>query len=72
MCHLSTCLFKHVTGTIKLSELATINYCHHELDNVIVTDVHVPEVAEKAKGGFVLLPQVGEHEWIGEIDINSL
>ena len=72
MYHLSTGLFKHVTGTIKLSELATINYCHHELDGVIVNDVHVPDNAPKAKGAFVLLPQVGEHEWIGAIDINSL
>jgi len=72
MYHLSTGLFKHVTGTLKLSELATINYCHYELDGVIVNDVHVPDSAEKAKGAFVLLPQVGEHDWIGAIDINSL
>jgi len=72
MYHLSTGLFKHVTGTLKLSELATINYCHYELDGMIVNDVHVPDSAEKAKGAFVLLPQVGEHDWIGAIDINSL
>lgn len=72
MYHLSTGLFKHVTGTIKLSELATINYCHHELDGVIVNDVHIPDDIEKAKGAFVLLPQVGIHDWIGAIDINSL
>lgn len=41
MAHLSTGLFKHVTGTIKLSELATINYCHHEFDNLIVPDMSV-------------------------------
>lgn len=72
MCHLSTGLFKHITGTVKLSELATINYCHHELDNLIVNDIHVPDSVDKAKGAFVLLPQVGEHRWIGAIDINSL
>ncbi len=72
MYHMSTGLFKHVTGTIKLSELATINYCHHELDNLIVNDMHVPDETGKAKGAFVLLPQIGEHEWIGSIDINSL
>lgn len=72
MCHMSTGLFKHVTGTIKLSELATINYCHHEMDNLIVNDIHPPENAPKAKGAFVLLPQRGEHDWIGSIDINSL
>jgi len=72
MCHLSTGLFKHVTGTIKLSEFATINYCHYELNGMIVNDVHVPEHTEKAKGAFVLLPQIGEHELIGAVDINSL
>jgi DNA polymerase elongation subunit (family B) len=72
MYHLSTGLFKHVTGTLKLSELATINYCHYEKDGLIVNDVHVPDVAEKAKGAFVLLPQIGEHSMIGAIDINSL
>jgi len=72
MYHLSTGLFKHVTGTVKLSELATINHCHHELNNLIVNDIHVPDSVEKAKGAFVLLPQVGEHRWIGAIDINSL
>ena len=72
MCHLSTGLFKHVTGTIKLSELATINYCHHELGGLIVNDVHVPDEISKAKGAFVLLPQIGEHKWIGSVDINSL
>lgn len=72
MYHLSTGQFKHVTGTLKLSELATINYCHYELNGMIVNDVHVPDQTEKAKGAFVLLPQVGEHDWIGAIDINSL
>lgn len=72
MYHLSTGLFKHVTGTLKLSELATINYCHYELDGMIVNDNHIPSQTEKAKGAFVLLPQVGMHEWIGAIDINSL
>jgi len=72
MYHLSTGQFKHVTGTLKLSELATINYCHYELNGVVVNDVHVPDQTEKAKGAFVLLPQIGEHEWIGAIDINSL
>ena len=70
--HLSTGLFKHVTGTLKLSELSTINHCHYNLDNLIVNDCHPPEHVTKAKGAFVLKPQVGEHEMIGSIDINSL
>ena len=70
--HLSTGLFKNVTGTLKLSELSTINYCHYDMDNVIVNDMHPPEQVTKAKGAFVLKPQVGEHAMIGSIDINSL
>jgi len=70
--HQSTGLFKHVTGTIKLSELATINHCHYNLNGTIVNDTHPPDSAEKAKGAFVLIPQVGEHDQIGSVDINSL
>ena len=72
MCHLSTGLFKHVTGTLKLAELATINYCHHELGGIIVNDNSVPEVDGRIEGAIVLLPQVGMHENIGSIDITSL
>jgi DNA polymerase elongation subunit (family B) len=70
--HLSTGLFKHVTGTLKLSELSTINYCHYDLDGVICPDIHPPDQISKAKGAFVLMPQKGEHEMIGSVDINSL
>jgi len=70
--HLSTGLFKHVTGTLKLSELSTINYCHYDLDNIIVNDIHPPEHVTKAKGAFVLIPRVGVHDMIGSVDINSL
>jgi len=70
--HLSTGLFKHVTGTLKLSELSTINYCHYDLDGVICPDVHPPDNVSKAKGAFVLMPQKGVHDMIGSVDINSL
>jgi len=72
MCHLSTGLFHQVTGTIKLAELATINHCHHEMNNLIVNDTKIHDAGEKAKGAFVLMPQIGEHNWVGSIDINSL
>lgn len=71
MYHLSTGEFKNVTGTIKLAELAIVNYCHQKL-NVIAPDTHVPLESESIQGAFVLLPQVGMHDWIGSIDINSL
>ena len=70
MCHTSTSQFKDVFGTLKLSDYAVVNYCHYELD------VKVPDWSEKPdgniQGAYVLLPQIGMHEWIGSIDINSL
>lgn len=70
MCHTSTAQFKDVFGTLKLSDLAVVNFCHYELD------VRVPDWSERPdgsiQGAYVLLPQIGMHEWIGSIDINSL
>lgn len=72
MMHMSTGVWKHVTGTLKLAELATINYCHHTLGGLVVNDTHVPDIDGQIKGAFVLQPKVGMHEWIGSVDINSL
>lgn len=71
MTHLSTGLFSHVNGTLKLAELALINYCHHTLKRVVknVTD---PLIDRAIDGALVLLPQVGEHHFTASIDINSL
>ena len=72
MVHISTGQFANVAGTIKLTELAVINYCHHELD-VIVNDK--PEGVErdgKIKGALVLDPKAGMHEWVSSVDLNSL
>jgi DNA polymerase elongation subunit (family B) len=70
MYHLSTGLWKHVSGTIKLTELAINNYCINELK------CRVPDMKEaisgKIAGAFVLHPKTGLHKWIGSIDINSL
>ena len=72
MYHMSTGLAKHVFGTIKLSEFAVINECHHELNGLVVNDVHRPDVDRPIKGALVLYPQIGEHEYVGSIDIKSL
>lgn len=72
MVHLSTGEFKHVGGTLKLAELATINYCHHKLGGVIVNDLNVPDIDGRIEGALVLIPQVGQHKYIGSVDINSL
>ncbi len=70
MCHTSTAQFKHVFGTLQLTDLAIVNYCHYDLD------VKVPDWWEKPdgsiQGAYVLFPQIGMHDWIGSIDINSL
>jgi DNA polymerase elongation subunit (family B) len=72
MYHMSTGVSKHVLGTIKLSELAVINECHHELGGLIVNDVHRPDIDRQIKGALVLYPQIGEHQYVGSIDIKSL
>lgn len=69
--HLSTALFTHVQGTLKLAELALINYCHHTLKRV-VKNITAPEIDRQIDGALVLLPQVGMHDLMGSIDITSL
>jgi DNA polymerase elongation subunit (family B) len=69
--HAATGLPNNVLGTIKLTELAIINYCHYELDTI------VPDSKENTSGGsylgaFVLDPQVGLHDWVSGIDVQSL
>ncbi|PPD55740.1 MAG: hypothetical protein CTY12_00340 [Methylotenera sp.] len=71
MYHLSCGLFVHVPGTLKLAELAIVNYCHHELKRV-VNNVTEPLIDKMIEGALVLLPQIGMHDMLGSIDINSL
>lgn len=71
MYHLSCGTFGNVAGTIKLAELAIVNYCHHELD-VVVNDNIIDETGGSIQGAYVLTPKTGMHDWIGSIDINSL
>ena len=71
MYHLSGGLFQHVPGTLKLAELAIVNYCHHTL-NKVVNNSKMPDIDRAIDGAYVLLPQIGQHKYIGSIDINSL
>lgn len=71
MMHMSTALYAHVGGTLKLAEYALVNYCHHTLKRV-VNNNNRPEIDRAIDGALVLLPQTGIHRWIGSIDINSL
>lgn len=70
MAHMSTAKFNDVLGTIRLADMAIVNYIHREMDQI------VPDWREQEdgsiRGAFVLLPQIGMHKNIGSIDINSL
>lgn len=86
MYHESTGFFANINGTIRLAEYSIINYCHYVLKCIVPDgpglgagsssephfDDNGDEIDSKAKGAFVLDPQVGMHEWIGSIDVNSL
>lgn len=70
--HLATGLCENVLTTIRLTELAIINYCHNVL-NRIVPDVKKDVMADgKYMGALVLNPQVGMHEYASAVDIVSL
>jgi len=73
MVHISCGIFNHVLGTLKLAEYATINHCHYNLKQVVPNFVPTSPADDKQiEGALVLEPDVGMHEWIGSIDINSL
>lgn len=70
MYHSSTGLMNQVFGTIRLADLAIINYCHYE-KNVKVPDWK-PKDDGSIKGALVLYPQIGLHRYTGSVDITSL
>lgn len=71
MYHLSTALYQHVSGTLKLAEYAIVNHCHHNIKRV-VPNSKLPEVDKQIDGALVLEPKIGAHDLLGSIDINSL
>lgn len=70
--HDATAQFKHLLGTLKLAEFSVINFCHHEKGLIVYNNERREEITEKYAGAFVLDPQIGMHDWLGSIDINSL
>lgn len=70
MVHISTGLFKHVLGTLKLAELATVNFCHYTLNQIVPDIKHMDDGG--IQGAYVLYPQVGEAKLMANIDITSL
>lgn len=72
MSHSSCALLSDVTGTIKISELAIINSCHNDFNQIVPDSDEVEELTEKFKGALVLYPTVGMHENVAAIDVVSL
>jgi len=82
MYHDVTGLFKHVFGTLKSTECALINYCHHEAGDIKVEDNKQKppsededgnKIAEETiDGAYVLEPRVGQHDKLASVDITSL
>lgn len=71
--HSSTGFLRDVTGTIKLAELAIINFCHTILDAKVPDSQYNEEgTGEKFTGALVLPPQVGMHDWVASVDVASL
>lgn len=71
--HMDAARVEDVLGTIKITEAAIINYCHHTLGKRVPDtnrDVNVNE--GKFGGAFVLPPQPGLHDWVASIDVTSL
>lgn len=71
--HLSAGLFFQVKGTVKLADLAIMNYCHGL--GIVAPDRYVEgEIDEggQIEGAVVLDPQVGFHRWFGFVDVGSL
>lgn len=69
--HMATGQVDQIYGTIKLAELAIINYCHYVLDKR-VPDSKQHDYFDKYGGAFVLDCQIGEHKMIGSVDVESL
>lgn len=70
MYHMSTGVFEHVMGTIKLAEGGIVNYCHEQ--GLVVPDTKYISNSPSIKGAYVLLPHIGLHKWVGSIDVTSL
>lgn len=71
--HMDATRVEDVLGTIKITEAAIINYCHHTLNKRVPdTNRDVDTSGGKFGGAFVLLPQAGLHDWLASIDVTSL
>ena len=68
--HAATGLPQNILGTIKLTELAIINYCHYELKKIVPDSKET--TGHTINGAFVLTPQIGMYDWVSGLDVKSL
>lgn len=71
MAHENTVKFGDMLGTVKYVETGITNRAHN-VHNLIVADKRIMTDGEKVEGALVLTPNVGLHDWLGSVDINSL
>jgi len=71
MAHENTVTFEAILGTTKYVDSGISNFAINNL-GVRVKDKDVVSSHGKVEGAIVLTPNVGLHEWIGSVDINSL
>lgn len=72
MSHMNTAMVEDVLGTVKITEMAIINHCHHDI-NLIVPDGKRSTIATtKFKGAFVLDTIMGLHKMVASVDVQSL
>jgi DNA polymerase elongation subunit (family B) len=70
MAHENTVNFSAMLGTVAYVETGITNHAHNVLNKIVHDKVIVD--TEKVEGAIVMTPQIGLHEWIGSVDINSL
>jgi DNA polymerase elongation subunit (family B) len=72
MSHMNTAMIDDVLGTVKITEMAIINHCHHDRSLVVPDSKKSTGLNEKFKGAFVLQTIMGLHKWVASIDVQSL
>jgi len=73
LAHENTVLLPTAMGSVAMIEMAVINDAHSR--GFVVPDKNRkdgPSDDQQAAGAYVATPQVGMHEWVGAVDINSL
>ncbi|MCB1711360.1 MAG: hypothetical protein KDH96_02410 [Candidatus Riesia sp.] len=70
---MSTGYMNHISGTVKLADLAVRNYCWYKRGNIVIPDITMmTDDDSKVDGAYVMNPVVGLHKKVCSVDINSL